>query len=499
MKPIKNIYRRLCTKILRLSPKKRWALLVFVIVPIAVLWYTLLNKEPASVSVPSDTQVVEILSVGTLSRGGTPLTFSGQVTSRSEANIRTESSGRVTRVHKRLGDAIFAGEIIAEIENAREVAAIGQARAFLAQAKASQNISEINEQSAEILLKETRTSVQNTLRSTYDGIEDAIRNKIDPMFSNPESPSPEFTIKSGNSQFGIDLNFARLKIQSILVAEEKRRGNLSPDNNLLEEMRLTESELTEIKKLIDLVNAVLNNGIATQGATQATIDAHKAIASGVRTSWTALVANISVAKDNFTAKTTQLQVAQKQGKSDIATPTISEASIAQAESSVEIAKVALEKTIIRSPISGTLNSLPVKQGDFVSQLQNAATVSNNGALEIIAYISDMERREIAVGSSLKIQDTAEGTVTRMAPALDPLTKKIEIRIGVLKGLETLLNGQSVNLSISRSKELSTISSSKNRAISIPIVSLKIIPDGPVVFTVEKNIIKSNPVKIGAFL
>jgi hypothetical protein len=103
-----------------------------------------------------------------------------------------------------------------------------------------------------------------------------------------------------------------------------------------------------------------------------------------------------------------------------------------------------------------------------------------------------------VGNKVTIQNTAEGVVTRMASALDPLTKKVEVRIGVSSGLSTLRNGQSVSLSIVRTSG-SAKASWKSDTLSIPIVSLKITPDGAVVFVVENNVLKSRMVKIGALL
>lgn len=502
MDTIKNTYQKQLAWARSLPLNKKVLLVVAIVLFAGIIGYPMFKKDTAAnIEEVSGTRTVHILSVQALNDSGTPLSLSGEVKSRSEANIRTEASGRVTHVYKKLGDSVGAGEVIAEIENAREMAALAQAKAFLAQAQASQNISEISQGSAETLLKEARTSVVNTLRSTYDGVEDAIRNKIDPMFSNPETANPRFNVQSTNSQLMIDANSERVKIQAVISAERERRNNLSIDNDLLAEISLTEKELMEVKKLVDTINATLNLAIATLNTPQSTIDAYKAVASSVRTSWTGMVAGISTSKDNFTAKTTQYQIAQKQGNDIVGVPTVSQATIAQAETGVALARIALEKTIIRSPIFGTLNSLPLTQGDFVSPFQPAATISNNNALEIIAYISALESKEISVGSKVIIEDTAEGIVTRVAPALDPLTKKIEVRIGVSKGLGTLLNGQSVNLSITRSKELGETTSRGNSkaSISIPIVALKITPDGPVVFTVEEGALKSHPVTIGSLL
>lgn len=497
---IKNYYRKAKNWFLSLSPKKRLTVTVLLIGVVFIVGFNLFKKSTeVIVEASSDIRVVEVLSAGALGTNSAPLALFGDVKSRSEANIKTEASGRVAHVYKKIGDQVSAGEIIADIENSRELASIAQAQALLAQAMASQNISQISQGSTSDFLKEARNNAVNSLRSTYDGIEDAIRNKIDPMFVNPQKEHPEFIFTSSNSQLSNDINLGRAKLQAILVAEQNRRSVLSADNDLLAEIKLTESELFEVKKFVDMLNAILTIGIPTQSAPQALLDANKLVATGVRTSWTGIMAGLSGTKDNLTAKTAQAEIAQKQGSSTMGAVTTSEAGVAQAESVVSLAKVALEKTIIRSPIFGTINSLPITQGDFVSPFQPAATVSNNGALEVVAYVSDSDSRAIAVGNTVKIKSTAEGVVTRIAPALDPLTKKIEVRIGVSKGLESLLNGESVNLTITRSKDVVKTGTKNDAPISIPIVSLKITPDGPVVFTVEGGVLKQHFVKVGALL
>lgn len=498
MNSIKNLFQRACTDFSACSTKKKSFLVVIFLVIILGGYYAIFKKNTAvTLEDTPFVRAVQIASVGTLSNSGAPLELSGEVKSISEANIKTEASGRVTNVYKKIGDTVFVGEIIAEIENSRELAALEQAKALLAQALASQNISEISQVSSETLLKESYNTTVNTLRSTYDSVEDIIRNKIDPMFTNPETSTPLFKITPNNSQLSTDVNAGRQSVQAILKAQQARKAVLSVGGDLLNEIQVTERELSEIKKFIDNVNIALNVALVTSDTTQATIDADKLIALAARTSWSALVSALSIAKDNLTAKTAAFNIAVKQGSSTALTTT-SSAAIAQTESGVQLAKIALEKTIIRSPISGTLNSLSVSQGDYVSPTQPAATVSNNGSLEIVAYITDIDSREISVGSKVSISDTALGVVTRMASALDPLTKKIEVRVGITKGLDTLRNGQSVNLSIARTKG-STISSTQENAIAIPIVSLKITPDGATVFTVENNILKSHIVDIGALL
>ena len=184
---IKSYYQKAKKWFLGRSPKMRIVITILFLAAVLAVGNSFFKKKGVVVTeTTTDIRVVQVLSAGALGTNGAPLALFGDVKSRSEANIKTEASGRVAHVYKKIGDTVSAGEVIADIENSRELASIGQANALLAQAVASQNISQISQGSSSDFLKEARNNAVNSLRSTYDGIEDAIRNKIDPMFLNPQ-------------------------------------------------------------------------------------------------------------------------------------------------------------------------------------------------------------------------------------------------------------------------------------------------------------------------
>ena len=98
---------------------------------------------------------------------------------------------------------------------------------------------------------------------------------------------------------------------------------------------------------------------------------------------------------------------------------------------MQAAEANLEKTIIRSPISGTIVSLPITQGGFVSSFAQVAQVSNPGALEIDAYVTADDAKTIAVGGKAVISGTVQGVIVSIAPAIDPTTGKILVKVGIV--------------------------------------------------------------------
>ena len=51
---------------------------------------------------------------------------------------------------------------------------------------------------------------------------------------------------------------------------------------------------------------------------------------------------------------------------------------------------------------------------------------------MVAYGTEEDMRQLSVGAKVSIGETASGVVTKVASALDPRTKKIEIPISALK-------------------------------------------------------------------
>ena len=169
------------------------------------------------------------------------------------------------------------------------------------------------------------------------------------------------------------------------------------------------------------------------------------------------------------------------------------AAVKQAQGGLAAARANLEKSIIRAPISGTVNSFSLKRGDYVQMTSPVLTVANNSSLEVVTYISENDAREVSVAQPVTIEQ-ASGVVTRIAPALDPVTKKIEVRIGV-NNPKGLINGQSVLVSIVRTR---AVSGGTDR-ITIPIAAVKVEAERTTVFTMNVDVLVAHEVTLGALL
>ena len=173
-----------------------------------------------------------------------------------------------------------------------------------------------------------------------------------------------------------------------------------------------------------------------------------------------------------------------------------EAQISSARAVVKGLEAQLAKTVITSPITGKIAALPLRVGELAQPGQLIATVVGGGGLQIKAYASPEDLLKIKTGAKALIQNTIPATVASVAPSVNQINKKIEVKISVNNpDTSGLVIGQNVSISIEAAAQVASTTKSNNYIL--PIQNVKIVPGAAYVFTIdtESKIIK-NPVLIG---
>lgn len=445
----------------------KYALVSAVLIVVIGTLYLVNGRGGTATADAPNLRAVKVASVSDLQNDTTPLPLIGAVQSVNEAQIRTQSAGAITHLYKKLGDYVPAGGIIGEINNASQRAALLQAQGALEAAQAGVK-------KGDKLFAEAKTSALDTIKSVYSSNDDLIRSKLDVMFSNPTGNIPRFVLSVSNQSLLNKVESERLQLGQLLKNEATRSDHAGEIQDLKGELQAAIDETRVIKAYIDDLSALLNVSISSESYPQRSIDGFIATASAAR----------SVVSGSLTSLNgvSQALINSQNVGDNPDEASASGAAIKQAQAGVAAAQANLENTIIRAPISGTINSLTISLGDFVSAFQQVAVVSNNGALEIVAHITSEDRATIATGAKVRIENEYDGFISSIAPAIDPNTKKIEIKIG-LTGSAALTNGQSVHLDITRTAKKTT---AKTAVIALPISSVKIGTQSSVVFTVDPD-------------
>src|SRR3989344_8056221 len=265
---------------------------------------------------------VEVKSVAELSFAATPLSLVGSVTSKSEATVRAEKSGQVTRVNTSLGARISAGAVAAEIENASERAAVLQAEGGLDAAQANlakvqggvrdeqRSILEANVAAATSALESARSVALSALLSAYATMDTGILATTDKLFTNPGSTNSSFNITTSDARLTIQIETARDILSPYLAREAAVSDSLTASSDLAAEIATTQTEVRAARNFLDLIVSALNRAIPSQSASSAQIAPYLAEATAARTALTSALTALSAGTQSLSSSQTALEVAR---------------------------------------------------------------------------------------------------------------------------------------------------------------------------------------------
>jgi len=309
-------------------------------------------------------------------------------------------------------------------------------------------------------------------------------NLLDEFYTNPGTNASGFRI--GGTGKAESYNDARRAIEPMLSAWSTKVKNA--DATLTEEAMLTEANAVLV--LISNLTAEISGLIADEDQntqyTDAETAAYKARLSGARAALDGAIATIAGVRQGY-------DQAVLSASSD--TSSQSTALLKSALGTLRGAQANFEKTLVRTPISGVVNALYLTEGEYINVGQPAVIVANNGSLEVSTALGEKDVERIKVGDLVRVDNTSTGTVTHIAPAIDPTTGKSEVKISVDKS-DSLKNGSSVSVAFANAQNTKR----SDGKIIVPLKALKLLASGSVVFAVsDTDTLVSLPVVLGTIL
>lgn len=436
--------------------------------------------EEEAVSAPDPLVTVTTPSAYT---GGQSLSLIGTARAFTEANLTAERSGRITSVNARLGQEVIAGQVIATMENAAERAAVLQAEGVYDAAVANAAQSGVSLEQANTTMRSAKNGAVSTFKSAYTTVNGVVLNTIDDFFSTPNATVPG--LKIDGRGFTSELNAERVAYQSILPTWQARANSISPESDLETELAYAEDVTQRTIDLIDTFIVIFNQQGASSRYSDAELTAFSNTFNNIRANLISVQSSIDGARTSLENAADGIRRAELSASGSV--NSAADAQVKQALGSLRAAQANLEKTIIRTPISGTVNTLTVRTGDFLNSFASIATIANNDALEIVTYISDDERALLNEGDTVSIEEEFEGQVTEIAPAVDPETRKIEVRIAT-ENID-IQNGDTVRVQ----KEIEAAATTE---VIVPIAAVKFQVEDGLVFLVEDGALVARSVTIG---
>ncbi|HUX80945.1 MAG TPA: HlyD family efflux transporter periplasmic adaptor subunit [Candidatus Paceibacterota bacterium] len=439
---------------------------------------------------------VSIATIASLSSATSSLPVTGTVTSVNQATILAQTAGEIVTIRHTLGDHVSAGSVIAEFSNDSQRAGVLQAQGAYEAAQASLASardtgtagSSISVSQANQGVQNAENALQNSLQNAITALDDAVHTKADLLFLNPNTTNPQIILTVPDSQLVSTLRQERIQLQSVfttLLSYEK-----NPPAALLETQSASLIANTAVvTQFLNNLTTAVNETPPSQTASTAVLAGYATSLAAAHSEVTAGLSSLIAAKSAYDSAVSGSQTATNAAQSGTPnTIAFAEAQVKQALGAYNAALANLEKTIIRSPIDGTIVSFPITTGDYVSNFSPVAIVSNPQALYVDTSVSSSDARTLAVGNAAVINTNTSGSITFIAPALNPLTNKIEVKIGVHGSATGLTDGETVPVVLNRTfiPSVSSDSSIASSAPSIPIAAVKMTPTGAVVFTVNAS-------------
>jgi RND family efflux transporter MFP subunit len=170
-----------------------------------------------------------------------------------------------------------------------------------------------------------------------------------------------------------------------------------------------------------------------------------------------------------------------------------ETQLAQVEGQANLAETNLEGTIVKSPIQGTLLQKFAKEGNYVNPSQTIAEIGDMSKVYIIVSLTAEELKFVKLGQDVQIEApggiTKTGKITKVLPALDPVTKKVQVKILIPNKDKKLISGMFTDVLFSDAQKDSV-------GALVPFKSIIFETNGRFVYVIENNKAVKKSVKLG---
>jgi HlyD family secretion protein len=446
----------------RKASKNKWLMLVGVLVLASVgtgWWWSWQKAQKAQNSASG--LITEVVKRGDLLES---VSATGSVTAQTGAQIKIGSqiTGRIKKLSADVGSNVKAGQVIAELDLPDVQAQLSQAQANLAVAQTKQAqqqsgvvMQQTQTQSAIIQAEAGRTSALAKLRSaqaaanlqyaqTPASIEQA-QNSL----ASAKAALATATSNLIQTQEGANLQTANAtqKVRQAQATAKNSALNLQRQQELLTDGAVAQSIVDQAQATASVNQSMVNTAeqdvLLVQQKVTADINVGKnAITQakqGVKTAQSALVAaeagrfldavkraSVGDARAALSQQEANLVLA----RGNTAQNTLKLQDVRQAKESVRVAsaqvaysQAQVDKTLIRSPISGTVLQLASQQGETLAAGLSSPTlivVADLSKLQVDAYVDETDIGKVQMGQQVVVTVDAfsnkefSGRVTKIA-------------------------------------------------------------------------------------
>lgn len=369
------------------------------------------------------------------------ISASGSVVSSTDLSLGFEQSKMVSSIKVSVGSKVVKGDILANLSNGNERAALTSAKGTLLAARARYNKVLEGSSNEEITLAQVQLE---SAKKTQENLVANARRKLysDGLIADPQDTTQDSApIISGNYS-----------------GTQEGEYRISFTNSSIDQVRYNglEKGTTEVD--------TLPKPLGTKGLLIAFLGS----SYSANSSWKILIPNKS--GSNYTANlntyqaaiaTAEAVIAEKQAELDLKKASARQpdvdaalADMITAQAGVDMANATLEKTILRAPADGTITSVNVKVGEIPQLGKIALSLQDVSNLYLEANINESNIKSVAIGQSVVVTfdaftgDTYHATVSSIDPAATIENNIVNYKIkALLTETEGIRPGMTANMII----------------------------------------------------
>jgi HlyD family secretion protein len=366
------------------------------------------------------------------------VSVSGKTKAASFSDLSFEKSGKVTYVFANVGDRVTTGQSLVRLDSGELNANLLQAEANLSaqqikltEMRKGTRVEELNLQytrtdKANSDLANSKTSLINKIRDSYTVTDDSLRNKIYPIFVDPNKYN--LSLKFGtDASLEEDICDNKNIIEDNLVLWSKNLRVLNDSSDIVSYYNYAKTNLNLIKKIADDSFLAVTTMNDASGLTDTEIESWKTNISTARSNINTAIDGLTSAINSYEANSYSYKIAKdeltvKESGYTLEQIQAQEASVESAAAQVASINAQLLKNVIFSPIDGIVTKQDAKVGEIVPANVVVVSVLSENNFEVEAYVPEINVGKISIGNDVKMKmdafsgETFMGKISYIEPA-----------------------------------------------------------------------------------
>ncbi|MBU3668403.1 MAG: efflux RND transporter periplasmic adaptor subunit [Candidatus Taylorbacteria bacterium] len=352
------------------------------------------------------------------------VSVTGKVVAAENVDMAFETAGRVAEIKVSIGDQVKKGDTLAVLSNGdawgnvlQRQARVDEESARLQEVRRGPRAEDVNIARAEAegalsSYKQATQVLVDEIKDAYAVSDDALRSKIDQLYTNPRTATPEI-ISFDNYSLKKTLEDQRIRAGEMLTQWERQTNSLSVDTYTASVLQDARKNLTQMRDFLNGLSSAVSGLQANGTLTQTIVDKYRNDISAARTAVGGAITSLTSAELTYKNAVTTRDTKAEQLQIKLSGAT-SEEILAQAaklkstQADLQSARAAYAKTIITAPFDGLITKVDVKLGQTVSTQDNAISMISSAGYEIESFVSESDIAKVSVGQPAKVTLDAYG-------------------------------------------------------------------------------------------